>query len=81
MICPHCESPRSRVTDSRIKDSWVRRRRQCLGCKSRYTTYEIGENIIASLEKIEKFLDRMMVFSSGYRAQIKKLLLEDKQSG
>ena len=40
MNCPYCGHPDSRVIDSRDVDESVRRRRQCLGCNSRFTTYE-----------------------------------------
>jgi transcriptional repressor NrdR len=38
--CPFCGHADSRVIDSRDVDEGVRRRRQCLGCESRFTTYE-----------------------------------------
>ena len=40
MRCPHCGYTDSKVTDSRDVDDIVRRRRQCLGCGSKFTTYE-----------------------------------------
>ena len=40
MICPYCGHPDSKVLDSRDVDEGIRRRRQCLGCESRFTTYE-----------------------------------------
>ncbi len=40
MRCPYCGSDSSRVVDSRDVNNGVRRRRQCLGCSSRFTTYE-----------------------------------------
>jgi transcriptional repressor NrdR len=40
MNCPYCGHPDSRVIDSRDVDEGIRRRRQCLGCESRFTTYE-----------------------------------------
>ncbi len=40
MRCPFCGNPGSRVTDSRDSDEGIRRRRQCLGCGARFTTYE-----------------------------------------
>jgi transcriptional repressor NrdR len=45
--CPFCKEDRDRVVDSRSSDSGriIRRRRQCLACKKRFTTYEkIGES-------------------------------------
>ncbi|HLC23323.1 MAG TPA: transcriptional regulator NrdR [Dehalococcoidia bacterium] len=38
--CPNCGTEKSRVVDSREVDAGIRRRRRCLGCGSRFTTYE-----------------------------------------
>jgi transcriptional repressor NrdR len=42
MKCPYCQSDNDRVIDSRASEDGfaIRRRRECLGCKQRYTTYE-----------------------------------------
>jgi transcriptional repressor NrdR len=40
MICPYCSSTTSRVTDKRSSLEGTRRRRECLKCKKRFTTYE-----------------------------------------
>jgi transcriptional repressor NrdR len=40
MRCPYCNSPDSRVTDSRASDNGIRRRRECIRCGLRFTTYE-----------------------------------------
>ena len=40
MNCPYCGYDDSRVLDSRDVDEGIRRRRQCLRCESRFTTYE-----------------------------------------
>lgn len=41
MHCPHCKHHDSRVLDTRIqKDGEIRRRRECLECKGRFTTVE-----------------------------------------
>ncbi|MGP6159289.1 MAG: transcriptional regulator NrdR [Vulcanimicrobiaceae bacterium] len=40
MICPSCRKSETRVVDSRDDESVVRRRRECLACKHRFTTYE-----------------------------------------
>lgn len=47
MRCPFCKENKDRVIDSRSSDAGriIRRRRQCLACKKRFTTYEkIGES-------------------------------------
>jgi transcriptional repressor NrdR len=41
MQCPYCFSKRIKVIDKRDKDKeTIRRRRECLNCKKRFTTYE-----------------------------------------
>lgn len=42
MRCPACGNPESKVVDSRPSEDGVaiRRRRECLGCEHRFTTYE-----------------------------------------
>ena len=47
MKCPYCEHEESKVIDSRPTDEGeaIRRRRECLGCGKRFTTYEKIENI------------------------------------
>ena len=40
MKCPHCGFEDSKVLDSRDVDDGIRRRRQCLNCDNRFTTYE-----------------------------------------
>lgn len=45
MKCPYCNSVNTKVTDSRDTDDGasIRRRRQCLSCGKRFTTYETVE--------------------------------------
>ena len=47
MRCPFCGSPEDRVVDSRASREGraVRRRRECLACGQRFTTYEYIESI------------------------------------
>ena len=40
MHCPYCGHPHSKVTDSRVVESGIRRRRECSSCELRFTTYE-----------------------------------------
>ena len=40
LICPNCRESETRVVDSRDDDTSVRRRRECLACRHRFTTYE-----------------------------------------
>ncbi|NMA49853.1 MAG: transcriptional repressor NrdR [Tissierellia bacterium] len=47
MKCPYCEYPESKVVDSRPTDEGqaIRRRRECISCAKRFTTYEKIEEI------------------------------------
>jgi transcriptional repressor NrdR len=51
--CPFCANGENRVIDSRIsKDgSAIRRRRECLACEKRFTTYEFVEEVLPVLVK------------------------------
>jgi len=40
MDCPYCSHKESKVTDKRESPDGIRRRRECLKCKKRFTTYE-----------------------------------------
>ena len=63
MRCPFCSFEDTRVVDSRLTDEGdqVRRRRQCLECKERFTTYEAAEfsypRIIKSDDRRERFIE------------------------
>ncbi len=58
MKCPYC-SGNTRVTDKRSSPEGVRRRRECLKCKKRFTTYEkLGKGglyVIKKDSRREKF--------------------------
>jgi transcriptional repressor NrdR len=53
MKCPFCEHEENRVVDSRpVQDGRaVRRRRECLKCKERFTTYEYIEAVTLAVVK------------------------------
>ena len=40
MYCPYCSHQDTKVLESRLINEAVRRRRECLGCNVRFTTYE-----------------------------------------
>ena len=40
MQCPHCGHGKHKVIDTRERGETIRRRRQCLDCEQRFTTYE-----------------------------------------
>lgn len=72
--CPYCGYEDSRVIDSRPSDDKKRRRRECLKCAKRFTTYEIVEQPLRIVIKrdgsIETY-DRNKLLSGIYHA-IKK---------
>lgn len=53
MHCPFCQAEETKVIDSRlVADGFeVRRRRQCLVCQERFTTFETAELIMPSIIK------------------------------
>lgn len=77
MKCPYCDHPDSKVIDSRPTDEGtaIRRRRECIKCQSRFTTYEKVETIpmvvIKSDNSREPF-DRDKLLSGLMRACVKR---------
>lgn len=77
MKCPFCEHTESKVIDSRPTEEGgaIRRRRECLFCRNRFTTYEKVETIplivIKSDNSREPF-DRHKLLSGLMRACVKR---------
>ena len=62
MSCPQCEHQVCRVTDSRSRKGLsVRRRRECLSCRYRFTTLEIHEDeqILVSLQAVVDVVEEL----------------------
>ncbi len=59
MRCPFCRADNDRVIDSRAGDDGgsIRRRRECLGCRRRFTTYERIERQPLTVVKKEGIRD------------------------
>ena len=73
MLCPHCQSERNSVLDSRDSDGSlsVRRRRLCESCQQRFTTYERYEEMPFMVVKngnIRELFDRKKIISGFMRA-------------
>ena len=73
MRCPYCTHPESKVVDSRPSDEGasIRRRRECLECHKRFTTYETIESlplVIIKKDGSRQSFDRNKVLSSMLRA-------------
>lgn len=45
MKCPYCNHDETKVMETRESENTTRRRRECIKCKKRFTTYERVENI------------------------------------
>lgn len=75
MKCPECGCEESKVIDSRPTENKVRRRRECIQCGTRFTTYEIIEEVplmvIKKDHSIEPF-DREKLVERICRATVKR---------
>ena len=73
MKCPFCGDQESKVVDSRRSDDGlsIRRRRECMGCQRRFTTYEIVESlpiIVVKRNGSRQNFDRNKIYNSMIRA-------------
>ena len=73
MKCPFCGYTDSRVVDSRPTDEGerIRRRRECVKCGKRFTTYEIIENVpivVIKKDKSRETFDRTKLLNGLLRA-------------
>ena len=73
MKCPYCSHSESKVIDSRPTDEGekIRRRRECMNCGKRFTTYEIIENvpiIVVKKDKSREEFDRDKLFRGILRS-------------
>lgn len=83
MRCPYCHASRDRVVDSRSADEGgaIRRRRECLQCGRRYTTYERMEDLPLTVRKrsgvVEPF-DRQKVIAGLRMAAANRPAVDDE---
>ncbi|MEK6824152.1 MAG: transcriptional regulator NrdR [Nanoarchaeota archaeon] len=81
MECPYCSHTNFKVTDKRTSPSGIRRRRECLKCKKRFTTYEKIEKkefyVIKKDNRREKF-DRNKLEKGIERAFEKRPISQEK---
>lgn len=73
MKCPFCGDQESKVVDSRHSEDGltIRRRRECLACQRRFTTYEVVESlpiIVVKRDGSHQAFDRNKVLNSMVRA-------------
>ena len=77
MNCPFCGYQESKVVDSRPSDEGVtiRRRRECLSCGKRFTTYEILETtplVVVKKDNSRQPFDRDKLLRGLMRACVKR---------
>jgi transcriptional repressor NrdR len=71
--CPFCDELEDKVVDSRMakEGEVIRRRRECIGCRRRYTTYERVEEILPVVVKKDgrrESFDRAKILSGMKKA-------------
>jgi len=88
MKCPYCSNGEFKVTDKRSSPEGIRRRRECLSCKKRFTTYEKversdlyvvkkdGTREKFSREKLESGVDRAFEKRPISKEKISKMINE-----
>ena len=77
MICPHCHQDGSRVIDSRPSDdgTFIRRRRQCPHCGTRFTTFERYEEtplLVVKKNGTRQQFDRKKILNGLVRSAEKR---------
>ncbi len=88
MDCPYCSNSASRVTDKRKSPVGIRRRRECLKCGKRFTTYEKvtkedlyvikkdGRRERFDVEKLEKGIEKAFEKRPVSKEKIDKMMHE-----
>ncbi len=86
MKCPYCAFSESKVIDSRPTedDEKIRRRRECLSCGKRFTTYEIVETtplMVVKKDKSRQIFDREKLMRGLIRACDKRPVTSEMLDG
>ncbi|MDD5170657.1 MAG: transcriptional regulator NrdR [Syntrophales bacterium] len=86
MKCPFCHNGENKVIDSRLSKDGdaIRRRRECLACNKRFTTYEVVEDILPMVVKKDgrrEPFDRMKIRNGLIKACEKRPISIDEIEG
>jgi transcriptional repressor NrdR len=86
MKCPFCDDDHDRVIDSRASQdgSSIRRRRECLTCKRRYTTYERFEELdlkVVKKDNVREPFSREKILAGLAKACWKRPISDDQILG
>jgi transcriptional repressor NrdR len=71
MKCPYCGFAESKVIDSRPNEESIRRRRECLSCQRRFTTYEFVEHlplVVIKKDGSRQSFDKVKIINGMVRA-------------
>ena len=84
MKCPYCGFDDSKVIDSRPTDDKIRRRRECIKCSGRFTTYEAIEIPLLMVEKrpvTKAQVDDIADYVENYCADRLKTVIKSEEIG
>ena len=82
MKCPYCHHDEIKVTDSRsTDDNNIRRRRECMSCGKRFTTYEVIEDLpimVIKRDQKKELFDRSKLMNGLWRSCSKRGISTDQ---
>ncbi|HEY0221544.1 transcriptional regulator NrdR [Lactovum miscens] len=81
MKCPKCQSENFKVLDTRASDDSVRRRRECLSCGYRFTTYERIEQptlLVVKKDNTREVFDREKITKGIVQSAQKRPISSEK---
>ncbi len=81
MKCPFCGATESRVVDTREVGDGIRRRRECLVCVQRYTTYERSAQtnlVVVKRDGRRESFDRQKLFDGIWKACAKRPIATER---
>ena len=82
MKCPYCHHDEIKVTDSRsTDDNNIRRRRECMNCGKRFTTYEVIEDLpimVIKRDQKKELFDRSKLMNGLWRSCSKRGISTDQ---
>ncbi|MDR2977226.1 MAG: transcriptional regulator NrdR [Streptococcaceae bacterium] len=81
MKCPRCQSENFKVLDTRASDDAVRRRRECVSCGFRFTTYERIEQptlLVVKKDNTREVFDREKIMRGIIRSAQKRPISVEK---
>jgi len=87
MLCPYCNNAETKVTDKRDSAGFSRRRRECLKCGKRFTTYERvelelkvvkkdGRREIFDRDKLKRGIEKSLEKRELSEEEIEKIISE-----